>query len=139
MDTTTIHVLFICVFTFCVSISSSLNSDGLSLLALKAAVTGDPTNSLATWTETDFTPCHWTGIACDSNRRVTSVFLPNRNLTGYLPSELDALLSLRHLSSNLLTGNLPETLSNLTNLGGTLNLSYNHFSGAIPPSYGLFR
>lgn len=31
------------------------------------------------------------------------------------------------------------SLSNLTNLSGTLNLSYNHFSGEIPPSYGLFQ
>ncbi|KAK9050477.1 hypothetical protein SSX86_030553 [Deinandra increscens subsp. villosa] len=133
MDTTTIiHLLFIYVFTFCVSISSSLNSDGLSLLALKAAVTGDPTNSLATWTETDVTPCHWTGIACDSNRRVTSVYLPNRNLTGYLPSELGALLSLRRLSlsHNNFSKPIPDHLFNASNLL-SIDLSHNSLSGTI--------
>ncbi|XP_071720853.1 receptor protein kinase-like protein ZAR1 isoform X2 [Rutidosis leptorrhynchoides] len=175
-------------FSVSISISSSLNSDGLSLLALKAAVTRDPTKTLTTWSETDATPCHWTGVSCNSDHRVTTVFLPNKSLSGYIPSELGALIFLRHLSlsnnnfskpipdhlfnatnllsidlsgnslagalpeninnvkgltfldlsSNLLSGYLPESLSNLTNLAGTVNLSFNQFSGEIPASYGLF-
>lgn len=42
------------------------------------------------------------------------------------------------LSSNLLNGSLPEGLSQLKYLAGTLNLSYNNFSGEVPPSYGHF-
>ncbi|GFP89650.1 probable inactive leucine-rich repeat receptor-like protein kinase at1g66830 [Phtheirospermum japonicum] len=42
------------------------------------------------------------------------------------------------LSSNNLNGSLPESLSNLTHLTGTLNLSFNSFSGEIPASFGQF-
>ncbi|KAK1427121.1 hypothetical protein QVD17_15804 [Tagetes erecta] len=116
MNRITNPLLFISMITLCISVTSSLNSDGLSLLALKAAITGDPTNALITWKDTDLTPCYWTGISCNSDDRVITIFLPNRNLTGYLPSELGALLNLRHV-----------------------NLSYNNFSGEIPASYGLFK
>lgn len=37
-----------------------------------------------------------------------------------------------------MNGTLPESLSNLTHLTGTLNLSYNSFSGEIPASFGQF-
>ncbi|KAI3830157.1 hypothetical protein L1987_04291 [Smallanthus sonchifolius] len=133
METIIIPLFFISVITFCVSVSSSLNSDGLSLLALKAAVTGDPTNSLTTWTETDLTPCRWTGVGCDSDHRVTSIFLPNRNLTGYLPSELGALLSLRHLSlsNNNFSKLIPDHLFNASNLL-SIDLSHNSLAGPIP-------
>lgn len=42
------------------------------------------------------------------------------------------------LSSNQLNGSLPEGMSELKNLAGTLNLSYNHFTGEVPKSYGNF-
>ncbi|XP_047340592.1 receptor protein kinase-like protein ZAR1 [Impatiens glandulifera] len=180
----TILLLFIASF---VSLAYSLNGDGLSLLALKAAITTDPTRVLSTWSDTDYTPCLWVGISCDHNHQVTSIFLPSRGFTGYLPSELGALLSLRRLSlphnnfsgaipshlfnathllsldlshnsltspipylitslqnlnhldlsSNLLNGSLPQGLDNLPNLAGTVNFSYNHFTGEVPSSYGL--
>ncbi|KAE8694785.1 bHLH130 protein [Hibiscus syriacus] len=130
------------------SLVSSLNSDGLSLLALKAAVESDPTRSLDSWSESDSTPCQWSGIAC-TRKRVTSIFLPNKGLTGYIPSELGLLDSLTRLkslknlthldlSSNSLNGSLPALLVELKSLRGTLNLSYNQFSGEIPASYGEF-
>ncbi|KAF5774819.1 putative transferase [Helianthus annuus] len=105
--TFSISISIFCILTH---ISSSLTSDGLSLLALKSAITTDPTNSLTTWSETDSTPCHWSGITCNSAHRVTAVFLPHRNLTGYLPSELGALLSLKHLSLSLTTTSLNPSL-----------------------------
>ncbi|KAL8494110.1 hypothetical protein ACS0TY_025048 [Phlomoides rotata] len=152
-------------FTLCISLTFSLNSDGLSLLALKAAIAEDPTRFLISWSESDPTPCKWAGIACDrAYRRVTSISLPNKNLTGYIPSEIGALsfltvLDLSHnsfggplpqqiaslqnlvhldLSSNNFNGSLPESLSSLTHLEGTLNLSCNSFSGEIPASFGRF-
>ncbi|KAL1549998.1 receptor protein kinase-like protein ZAR1 [Salvia divinorum] len=144
--------------TFCIALSSSLNADGLSLLALKAAILKDPNMALISWLEVDSTPCRWPGIACDrAHRRVISVSLPSKNLTGYIPSEIGALsflvfLDLSHnffsgplphqiaalqnlvhyyISSNNFNGSLLEGLSNLTRLQGTLNLSYNAFSGEI--------
>ncbi|VFQ59305.1 unnamed protein product [Cuscuta campestris] len=158
---------FFFLFFFTVILTSeslALSSDGLSLLALKSAISGDPTQLLANWSESDSSPCRWAGITCDRTHRVTSVSLSNANLSGYIPSELGALsslssLSLSHnsfcgplppqitalthithldLSSNLLNGSLPPELNSLSNLAGTLNLSYNRFSGEIPASYGLF-
>ncbi|KAG6411467.1 hypothetical protein SASPL_129549 [Salvia splendens] len=152
--------------TLCISLSSSLNTDGLSLLALKSAISEDPNRALISWSELDATPCRWAGVACDDRgrRRVVAVSLPGKNLTGYIPSEIGALsclafLDLSHnffsgplpqqiaalqslvhfdISSNNFNGSLLQGLSNLTNLQGTLNLSYNSFSGEIPASFGRF-
>ncbi|ESQ52943.1 hypothetical protein EUTSA_v10017834mg [Eutrema salsugineum] len=171
----------------CMSFCFSLNSDGLSLLALKSAVDNDPTRVMNHWSESDPTPCHWSGIVC-TNGRVTSLVLFGKGLSGYIPSELgllDSLIrldlshnnfskpvparlfeatklrfidlshnslvgpipaqiksmkSLNHLdfSSNRLNGSLPDSLPELRSLVGTLNLSYNQFTGEIPPSYGRF-
>ncbi|KAL2464701.1 Leucine-rich repeat protein kinase family protein [Forsythia ovata] len=96
--------------------------DGVSLLALRAAITEDPKQALSTWLDSDSTPCKWAGITCDEiHHRVTSIELSTKNLTGYISS-----------------GSLPQGLSNLTHLTGTLNLSFNQFSGEIPASFGLF-
>ncbi|KAL2535099.1 Leucine-rich repeat protein kinase family protein [Abeliophyllum distichum] len=139
--------------------------DGVSLLALRAAITEDPKQALTTWVDSDSTPCKWAGIICDEiHHKVTSIELSSKNLTGYIPSEIGAFsfltfLDLSHnflygplphrittlqnlthldLSSNSLSGSLPQGLSNLTHLIGTLNLSFNQFSGEIPASFGLF-
>ncbi|OWZ23540.1 putative LRR protein [Phytophthora megakarya] len=84
-------------------------------------------------------PCldNWYGIVCDRNGRIKSIRLANNNLVGVLPSEfprkdLGGLQEL-DLSSNSLTGYVPETLSLLTALR-TLRLDQNHFIGAIPAS-----
>ncbi|GMI64736.1 hypothetical protein like AT3G57830 [Hibiscus trionum] len=123
-------VSFLFLFT---SLVSSLNSDGLSLLALKAAVESDPTRSLDSWSESDSTPCHWPGIAC-TRERVTSVFLPNKGLTGYIPSELGLLDSLTRLSlsQNNFSKLIPYHLFNATNLI-YIDLSHNSLSGSVPP------
>ncbi|KAK1577562.1 hypothetical protein Q3G72_022815 [Acer saccharum] len=191
METQTLVVfpvlLLLTTVLFNIPVSVSLNQDGLALLALKAAVSTDPTRSLDSWSESDLTPCHWPGIHCIRNR-VSSLYLPNKNLTGYIPSELGYLNSLTRLnlarnnfskiiptnlfnatnlvsvdlahnslsgpipdqiktlqnlthldlSSNLLNGSLPNFLLDLRGLTGTLNLSFNQFSGEIPAMYGHF-
>ncbi|KAL1569348.1 receptor protein kinase-like protein ZAR1 [Salvia divinorum] len=155
----------ICCFTIslCVSLTSSLNSDALALLALKAAISEDPRNAVVSWSYSDPSPCKWAGIIChEAHDRVTSISLSGNYLKGYVPSEIGALAFLSSLdlsqnnfsgpipqqitnlqnlvhldiSSNSFSGSLPEGLSNLGNLKGTLNLSCNSFTGTIPASLG---
>lgn len=141
---------------------AALTTDGLTLLALRSAVSSDPTRVLTTWYDSDPTPCYWPGVSCSPRGLVTGLSLPGRSLSGYLPSELSLLASLQtldlsnnrlagrvpaeignltalsrlDLSSNSFNGSLPTSIAALPNLAGVLNLSFNSFSGEIPPEYG---
>ncbi|OWM67200.1 receptor protein kinase-like protein ZAR1 [Punica granatum] len=131
--------VFLAVFLICPSSSYALTSDGLSLLALKAAVTGDPTRVLDSWAESDATPCHWAGVVC-TRARVTSLFLPGKGLTGYIPSELGLLGSLRRLdlARNNFSRPVPSRLFNATSLV-SLDLSHNSLSGFVPDQIRALR
>jgi Leucine rich repeat N-terminal domain/Protein tyrosine and serine/threonine kinase len=162
-----------------------LSTDGLALLALKFAVSSDPTGVLDSWRDSDSDPCAWTGVTCQAGR-AASLSLSNYSLSGYLPSELSllsaletlslpqnrfsgpipaaisalrsltfldlshnllsgpipvgiaALTALSHLdfSANFLNDTLPPALASLTQLSGVLDLSFNQFTGNIPPEFG---
>ncbi|CAJ1910095.1 unnamed protein product [Sphenostylis stenocarpa] len=131
-----LHHLLISLFLFfMVTPTTSLNSDGLSLLALKAAVDSDPTGVLTSWSETDATACHWPGVSCTGDR-VTQLSLPNKNLTGYIPSELGFLTSLKRLSLpyNNFSNAIPPSLFNATSLI-VLDLSHNALGGSLPSHF----
>lgn len=125
-------LFFTLLLLFAAPLCFSLNQDGLALLALKAAIAQDPTRALDSWSESDSTPCYWSGIHCIRNR-VNSLYLPNKNLTGYMPSELGLLNSLTRISlaSNNFSKPIPANLFNATNLV-YLDLAHNSFSGPIP-------
>ncbi|KAM0940630.1 putative protein kinase RLK-Pelle-LRR-III family [Dioscorea sansibarensis] len=119
-------------------ISMALTPDGLTLLTLKAAVSSDPANALATWNEDDEDPCRWPGVSCaniSGNPRVVGVAVSGKNLSGYIPSELGSLLYLRRLNlhGNRLSGHIPSELFNATSLH-SLFLYDNNLSGSIPSS-----
>ncbi|XP_068636884.1 receptor protein kinase-like protein ZAR1 [Aristolochia californica] len=76
-----------------------------------------------------------------STSSLISLDLSLNFLSGKISPEIKVLKNLTHLdlSSNLLNGSLPGALTELTSLSGSLNLSYNHFSGQVPESFGKFR
>jgi Leucine-rich repeat (LRR) protein len=90
-------------------------------------------------------PCSeaWQGLICSRNLlndtmcEIDEVFLPQRNLTGTLPSELGNLMTLLRLdlSTNLMGGEIPSELGNLVNLQG-LYLDFNLLEGTIPSELG---
>ncbi|KAF3553875.1 hypothetical protein F2Q69_00017871 [Brassica cretica] len=124
--------LLVSSISLCMTLCASLNSDGLSLLALKSAVDNDPTKVMNHWSESDQTPCHWSGVAC-TNGRVTSLNLFGKSLSGYIPSELGLLDSLNRLdlAHNNFSKPVPVRLFEPTNLR-YIDLSHNSLSGPIP-------
>lgn len=121
--------------------TDALSPDGLALLAFKSAVSGDPSSALVSWAEDDDDPCHWPGVSCanlsssaDLNR-VVAITIPDKNLSGYIPSELGSLIFLRRLNlhGNHLSGFIPSQLFNATSLH-SLFLYNNNLSGPIPSS-----
>lgn len=130
-----VHIRVI-ILLLCVSVSLTLNSDGLSLLALKAAIDVDPTGILDSWSDSSTTPCEWPGVSCNGNHdRVTQLALPSKGLRGYVPSELGHLTELQflRLPHNNLTRTIPSTLFNNTNNLLVVDLSHNSLSGPLPP------
>ncbi|KAI5065878.1 hypothetical protein GOP47_0018502 [Adiantum capillus-veneris] len=139
-----LHVRF-SLFASLVAISSLLNApvtsltiqqDVNALRALQAAWGGKP----STW---DFStdPCDtlWLGVGCDdTHTRVTQLLLINQDLTGTLPSSIGDLTNLTNLdlSSNAkLGGSLPTEISNLKNLQ-RLFIQFCNLSGQIPTVIG---
>lgn len=116
-----------------------LNADGLSLLALKAAIETDPTRVLDSWSESDSSPCHWHGVVCTRNR-VTELFLTEKGFNGYIPSELGHLDSLKrlNLARNNFSKPIPARLFNATSLIA-LDLSRNSLSGPVPAQIGALK
>ena len=73
----------------------AVHSAATALLSFRAAITADPSGTLAGWTQG--TPlCSWRGVTCNSGR-VVSLELPRMGLTGILPGELAGLSYLRKL------------------------------------------
>ncbi|KHN24190.1 Putative inactive leucine-rich repeat receptor-like protein kinase [Glycine soja] len=130
------HHLHLSLFFFLISLPLTLplNSDGLSLLAFKAAISVDPTGAVSTWADI---------ISKNITRRnnhVTQLTLPSKALTGYLPSELGFLAHLKRLSlpHNNLSHAIPTTLFNATTLL-VLDLSHNALTGPLPASLSSLK
>jgi Leucine-rich repeat (LRR) protein len=83
----------------------------------------------------------WYGILMTGSSRngneVKTIKLPGNNLTGVIPSSLANVSNLQYLwlNDNQLSGNIPPELGNLSNLS-FLFLAYNQLSGPIPSELG---
>jgi Leucine-rich repeat (LRR) protein len=91
-----------------------------------------------------FAPCsdRWQGLRCSSslnytNCEIEAILLPDRNLTGTIPSELGNLVNLEALdfSDNSLDGTIPSDLGDLMILVA-LDLYGNSLKGTIPSELG---
>ncbi|XP_071713290.1 receptor-like kinase TMK4 [Rutidosis leptorrhynchoides] len=78
----------------------------------KLSTSISPTPS--TW-QTTTNYCDWEGIACDNEKRVTVINIPEKSLTGTLPDDVNTLTQLKTLAlqRNSLSGELPS-LANLS-------------------------
>ncbi len=116
------------------SISSSCPdvADYNALMALYNATDGSNWVDNTGWDQ-DCDICSWYGIFCDSDGRVTHIFLGQNNLVGVIPSEIENLSNLQNLAltTNDLTGSIPIEIGNLSNLTH-LYLSQNNLEDSIP-------
>ncbi|KAG7349626.1 RHS repeat-associated core domain containing protein [Nitzschia inconspicua] len=73
------------------------------------------------------------GVTCDETMHVRNLFLPNNNLVGVLPPEIQHLskLDFLDLHNNTLTGSIPTELKSLSLLN-FLDLNFNQITGTIP-------
>ena len=80
----------------------------------------------------------WDGVTCDGNGNLISLVLNNNNLTGIVPNTLSELTNLEvlGLQENNLIGTLPVSLFTMTKLT-KLQLSSNKMTGTLPPLTAL--
>jgi hypothetical protein len=101
------------------------------LLALFNATGGEAWTTQTGWL-TSTPPCDWYGVDCLLPGHVSLVTLSSNNLTGSLPTQIDALpLIALQAPGNELIGAIPEDLGNLTDLL-TLIVNDNQLSGPLP-------
>jgi len=91
------------------------------------------------WSGQAGTECTWYGVTCNAGQTsVTGINLSSNQLSGSIPSTLGNLTNLQvlDLSGNQLGGSIPSSLDNLTNLR-VLDLSGNQLGGPIPSLLGI--
>ncbi|GLT69600.1 hypothetical protein SLA2020_417380 [Shorea laevis] len=117
----------------------NITTDQYALLQFKAHITSDPLNILSSNWSSATSVCNWVGVSCDTlHHRVTTLDLPNMNLTGSLPphlGNLSFLLSL-NLSKNNFNDHLPPELGKLRRLR-FMDFSHNFLDGSIPDEIWL--
>ncbi|PRP88025.1 hypothetical protein PROFUN_04453 [Planoprotostelium fungivorum] len=114
---------------------STVRADGQSDLAalrdLYDKTQGGQWTQRGNWNNATATnACQFYGVTCDRNLSVIALSLDANNLSGMLPPSIGNLTNLKSLtlSSNYLVGALPSSLTLLLNLN-VFNISDNSFSG----------
>lgn len=113
------------------------SSERAVLTALYVSANGAAWGNSAGWNGIAGSECTWAGVTCSvGDANVTALNLSANNLTGSLPATLNDLTQLRTLSvsNNQLTGTIPS-FSGMTQLAN-LVMHNNQFSGSVPALSG---
>ena len=115
---------------------SSTSTDRDALVALYNGTNGPNWANSTNWLS-NRPLSEWHGVTTDASGHVTELNLYGNQLTGAIPSSLGNLsnLTVLNLHNNELTGAIPSSLGNLSNLT-VWKLDGNHLTGAIPSSLG---
>ncbi|KAJ4723892.1 putative Receptor protein kinase [Melia azedarach] len=135
------------MLTFSFTVSSDASEEANALFKWKTSLHHYHLNSsiLPSWTlqPVNATPttsmCSWSGIHCSQARRVIAIYLTNMSLKGTLQEfSFSSFPQLEYLdlSFNEFSGIIPPQISKLSKLK-FLYLQANRFSGKIPPEVGL--
>ncbi len=135
-----IGTVFLVVFVAALPAAAGIpQSERNALMALYTATNGGSWTHNDGWGSTTVDECHWYGISCNTaGNSVTGIDLHSNNLSGQIPSDLQALTNLQvlMLSDNAgLTGSIPQELGSLSSLF-ILDLDSDQLSGPIPPELG---
>ncbi|MEZ4713946.1 MAG: Calx-beta domain-containing protein [Caldilineaceae bacterium] len=118
----------------CANVTEIPVSECEGLVDLYNSTNGPNWTNRSGWLAT-LTLCSWFGVSCYNNH-LYLVNLPNNNLVGTLPIQINKLgfVDGLYLNDNHLTGSIPPPIGQLTLLD--LDLSNNQLGGAIPPELG---
>ncbi|OMO78916.1 hypothetical protein COLO4_24634 [Corchorus olitorius] len=118
--------------------SLSLTVETQALLDFKKKLK-DPLNVFESWKENSESPCKFYGVSCDPvSGKVIEISLGNKSLFGEISPSVSKLEKLTTLSlpQNNISGKLPAELNNCSSLR-ILNLTWNEMVGTIPDLSGL--
>ncbi|XP_054818872.1 MDIS1-interacting receptor like kinase 2-like [Prosopis cineraria] len=140
-DSTKLTALWciLCIF-FCVSSATEEpHGEASALLKWKASLKLDSQTILSSW-KNGTSPCrNWTGISCDeSSFSVSMINLTSLGLQGRLQNlSFSSLPNLVHfdISYNNFSGNIPPQVSNLSSILRMI-MSHNFLEGPIPKEIG---
>lgn len=116
----------------CLTVS---NAERQALIDLYNATGGANWTNNKNW-NTNAPVCDWHGVLVTQGK-VTRLTLTNNNLTGALPSSIGNLTNLQYiyLDQNNISGRIPEEIGDLTGLI-YINLATNKLEGNLPESIG---
>ncbi len=140
--------------------SSCQKKDRETLVKVYNALGGSDWYNNSLWESNQYIG-EWFGVTTNTEGCVVEINLPDNNLKGELPKELDEFIELKQLNlyKNEISGSIPKELGNLkhlevlrlfkNNITGSLptelgdmeqlqilNISQNNISGVIPESFG---
>lgn len=126
----------------CTSVAEISEAECSALVDLYESAGGADWADQTNWLQSN-TPCDWAGITCIANprgtpsRTVSEIKLDANQLTGQIPDTVSELTNLTKLDlcCNQLTNPIPESIGALTQLV-ELNLAYNSLDGNLPDSIG---